>query len=56
MRDHFFEVVAVPVWQLLLPGGEQLELVMVPAGPAQLGSPAMEHDRQAVMDWFTANR
>ena len=29
---------------------------MVPAGPAQLGSPATEHDRQAVMDWFTANR
>ena len=50
------EVVAVPVWQLPLPGGEQLELVMVPAGPAQLGSPASEHDRQAVMDWFANNR
>jgi formylglycine-generating enzyme required for sulfatase activity len=50
------EVVAVPVWQLPLPGGEQLELVMVPAGPAQLGSPAWEHDRQAVMDWFANNR
>jgi len=50
------EVVDVPVWQLPLPGGEHLELVMVPAGPAQLGSPATEHDRQAVMDWFAANR
>ncbi len=50
------DVVAVSVWQLPLPGGEQLELVMVPAGPAQLGSPRTEHDRQAVMDWFAANR
>ena len=50
------EVVDVPVWHLPLPGGEQLELVMVPAGPAQLGSPVTEHDRQAVMDWFAANR
>jgi formylglycine-generating enzyme required for sulfatase activity len=50
------EVVEVPVWQLPLPGGEQLELVMVPAGPAQLGSPSSEHDRQAVLNWFAANR
>ncbi len=50
------EVVEVPVWRLPLPGGEQLELVMVPAGPAQLGSPSSEHDRQAVLDWFAANR
>jgi formylglycine-generating enzyme required for sulfatase activity len=50
------EVVEVPVWTLPLPGGERLELVVVPAGPAQLGSPATEHDRQAVMDWFAANR
>ena len=50
------EVVEVPVWQLPLPGGEQLEVVVVPAGAAQLGSPATEHDRQAVMDWFAGNR
>jgi formylglycine-generating enzyme required for sulfatase activity len=50
------EVVEVPVWTLPLPGGERLELVVVPAGPAQLGSPATEHDRQEVMDWYAANR
>ena len=50
------EVVEVPVWKLPLPSGEQVELVMVPAGEAQLGSPAREHDRQAVMDWFAGNR
>jgi formylglycine-generating enzyme required for sulfatase activity len=50
------EVMVVPVWQLPMPGGEHLELVVVPAGPAQLGSPATEHDREAVMDWFAANR
>jgi formylglycine-generating enzyme required for sulfatase activity len=50
------EVVDVPVWTLPLPGGEQLELVVVPGGPAQLGSPATEHDRQAMMDWYAANR
>ena len=49
------EVVEVPVWRLPLPGGERLELVVVPAGPAQLGSPATEHDRQAVMDFYTTN-
>jgi len=49
-------VVDVPVWQLPLPGGEQLEVVVVPAGQAQLGSPATEHDRQALMDWFASNR
>jgi formylglycine-generating enzyme required for sulfatase activity len=50
------EVVEVPVWRLPLPGGEQLELVLVPAGPSQLGSPATEHFRQAVMDWLADNR
>jgi formylglycine-generating enzyme required for sulfatase activity len=38
------EVVEVPVWQLPLPAGEQLELVVVP-GPVedcQIGSPATE--------------
>lgn len=50
------EVVDVPVWRLPLPSGEQLELVVVPAGAAQLGSPATEHDRSAVMKWFAANR
>ena len=37
-------------------GGEQLEVVVVRAGQAQLGSPATEHDRQALMDWFANNR
>jgi formylglycine-generating enzyme required for sulfatase activity len=50
------EVVEVPVWRLPLPEGEQLELVLVPAGPAQLGSPATEPYRQMVLDWFAANR
>ena len=50
------EMVEKAVWSLPLPGGELLELVVVPAGPAQLGSPSTEHDRQAVMDWFAANR
>ena len=50
------EMVEKAVWSLPLPGGELLELVVVPAGPAQLGSPSTEHDRQAVVDWFAANR
>ena len=50
------EVVEVPVWKLPLPGGEQLELVAVKGGEAPLGSPATEHDRQAVLDWFANNR
>jgi len=55
LRIHT-EVVVVPVWQLPLPGGEQLEMVMVSGGATLLGSLATEHDRQAVMDWFAANR
>jgi len=39
------EVVDVPVWQLPLPGGEQLELVMVPAGNYSIGSEATESGR-----------
>ncbi len=39
------EVVEVPVWQLPLPGGEQLELVLVPAADYQIGSPEAEEGR-----------
>jgi formylglycine-generating enzyme required for sulfatase activity len=39
------EVVAVPVWRLPLPWGEQLELVVVPAGHHVIGSEATESGR-----------
>jgi formylglycine-generating enzyme required for sulfatase activity len=39
------EVVEVPLWQLPLPGGKQLELVLVPAADYKIGSPAAEEGR-----------
>lgn len=36
------EVLEVPVWQLPMPSGEQLELVVVPAGESTIGSAAEE--------------
>jgi formylglycine-generating enzyme required for sulfatase activity len=44
------EVVEVPVWQLPLPGGEQLELVLVPAADYQIGSPEAENGRTVYKD------
>jgi formylglycine-generating enzyme required for sulfatase activity len=46
------EVVTPPVWRLPLPGGEQLELVVVPGGEAQIGSPETEAGR----DWYANQR
>lgn len=39
------EVVEVPVWALPLPGGEQLELVAIPGGTYEIGSPKEEAGR-----------
>ena len=41
------QVVMPAVWKLPLPGGEQLELVMVPGGDAVIGSPETEDGRRA---------
>jgi formylglycine-generating enzyme required for sulfatase activity len=46
------EVVEVQVWQLPLPNGEPLELVVVPAAESTIGSPAEEDGR----DIYTQNR
>jgi formylglycine-generating enzyme required for sulfatase activity len=39
------EVVEVPVWRLPLPGGEQLELVAIPGGRYEIGSPKEREGR-----------
>jgi formylglycine-generating enzyme required for sulfatase activity/energy-coupling factor transporter ATP-binding protein EcfA2 len=41
------ELVDVQVWKLPLPGGDQLEMVMVPEGDYQIGSPVTEDGRAA---------
>jgi formylglycine-generating enzyme required for sulfatase activity len=46
------EVVTPPVWRLPLPGGEQLELVVVAGGQAGIGSPETEEGR----DWYANQR
>ena len=46
------EVVTPPVWRLPLPAGEQLEMVLVPGGEAQIGSPETEEGR----DWYANQR
>jgi formylglycine-generating enzyme required for sulfatase activity len=46
------QVVTPLVWRLPLPGGEQLELVLVPGGEAKIGSPVTEEGR----DWYANQR
>jgi len=50
------EVVEVPVWTLPLPGGERLELVVVPGGEMQLGSPVTENGRDSASTWYATYR
>jgi len=45
-------VVTTAVWKLPLPGGEQLELVLVPGGDYGIGSPQTEQGR----DWYANQR
>ena len=46
------QVVTPPVWKLPLPGGEQLELVLVPGGDYGIGSPQTEQGR----NWYANQR
>ena len=46
------EVVTPAVWKLPLPGGEQLELVVVEGGEYRIGSPEAEEGR----DWYANQR
>jgi hypothetical protein len=46
------EVVTPAVWRLPLPGGEQLELVVVEGGEAGIGSPETEEGRS----WYENQR
>jgi formylglycine-generating enzyme required for sulfatase activity len=46
------EVVTPAVWKLPLPGGEQLELVVVPGNRYEIGSPESEEGR----DWYANQR
>ena len=46
------EVLNLDVWRLPLPGGEQLELVLVPGGEFQIGSPDSEDGR----GWYSTRR
>ena len=45
------EVVTPAVWRLPLPGGEQLELVVVPEGKYWIGSPKAEDGRDAYLQF-----
>ncbi|MCP9773863.1 DUF4062 domain-containing protein [Synechococcus sp. Tobar12-5m-g] len=43
--DLSSQVVEIPVWKLPLPDGEQVEMVIVPGGNYEIGSPADEKER-----------